>query len=101
MRLHFVAQSERAPTRLRMQTPAHMRYAEGRGVLVRLKMLAQIFRVKSAGNVGDGSLVDIEDDLGLHVALKRKHHVASVDDDPALGRSFIRPGGDKSAWPVV
>src|SRR5437879_2030185 len=101
MRLHLVAQSERAPARLGMQAPAHMRYAESRGILVGLKMLAQIFCVKSARDVGDGSLADIEDDLGLDVALKRKHHVAGVDDDSALGRCFIRPSGDKSARPVV
>src|SRR4029077_17427282 len=63
MRLCLVAPAARAPPRLGMQAPAYMRHAEGRGIVVRFEMLAQIFCVKSALDAGDGSLVDINDDL--------------------------------------
>jgi hypothetical protein len=85
--------SNRNPGRLHFGIPGrNASESPGRGIAVRLEMFAQIFRVKSARDVGDGSLVDIEDDLGLHVALKRKHHVAGVDADLVTGRGTTAAG---------
>jgi hypothetical protein len=57
VRLHLVAQPERAPVRLRMQSPANMRDAEGGRVIVGFEMFAQVFGVESAADAGDETLV--------------------------------------------
>ncbi len=96
-----VIKPERRPVRALGQSPADMRHRIGVRVVEAVHVALEVLGLEATFDLADPAALDGQADRLAGVALERQQDVAGVDDDGALARALIRPGGDEAARPMV